>query len=100
VPGREVAPRWARLARQSALRERLPAPLWSAQRQECRHSALEPLSGAFRPAQQPQADRSVGLAAWLAEWLARSSWCPRQAAASAVCRRAVAEPSSGFRRAV
>jgi len=99
VPGREVAPRWARRARQSA-RERLLAPLWSAQRQECRHSALEPLSEAFRPAQQPQADRSVGLAAWLAEWLARSSWCPRQVASAAVCRRAAAEPSSGFRRAV
>jgi hypothetical protein len=89
--------RWARPARRSALRERLPAELRPAQRQEHRHSAWEPLSGVFRPTQQPPEAARPGD---LAEWLAPSSWCPRQAASSAVCRRAAAEPSSGFRRAV
>ena len=45
---------------------------------------------------QPEAARPGGLAEWLAGQLA----CPRQAALSAVCRRAAAVPSSGFRRAV
>ena len=38
--------------------------------------------------------------AWLAVWLVRSSSCPQQAGSSAVCRRAAAGPSSGFRQAV
>lgn len=86
VPGREVAPRWVRPARRSApLERRLPAELRSAQPRERRHSARQPAE--------------AGGPGGLAEWLVRSSSCPRQAAAS-VHRRAAAVPSSGFRRAV
>jgi hypothetical protein len=77
----------------------LPAQLRPAQWQERRHSAWEALSGAFRPVRQPEAARPGGLMEWLAAWLARSSSCPPQGASSAVCRRAAAVPSSGFRRA-
>jgi len=89
VPGREVAPRWARPARRLALRERLPAQLRPEHRHSARRAPLE-------VCRQPEVARPGDLAAWLAP----SSWCPRQAASSAVCRRAAAEPSSGFRRAV
>ena len=112
VPGREVAPRWARPARRSAPRERLPAELRlerpsavcrRERRQERRHLARAPLSEVLRPAQpgvlhpaQPERARRAGPAARRLAW---SSGCPQQGASS-VRRCVAAAPSSGFRRAV
>jgi len=85
VPGREAAPRWARPARRSAQSQ--------AHRRPARGAPLELCL-------QPAAVRPAGLVEWLAAWLVRSSSCPQQAGSSAVCRRAAAVPSSGFRQAV
>jgi hypothetical protein len=70
-----------------------PEQLLLAPWQERRHSELGPL-------RQPEAVRPGGPMEWLAVWLVRSSSCPQQAGSSAVCRRAAAGPSSGFRQAV
>ena len=100
VPGREVAPRWAHPEQRSGRRERLLAQLLPARRQAHRRSAQGSPLEVCRPEQQPQAARPDGPSEWLAAWLVQSSSFPQQAGSSAVCRRAAAVPSSGFRRAV